>query len=47
MVLCTPYFWILFPTTPFMFCCNGQACRPGQSHDSRPPRPPPGQLNTN
>ena len=42
MPIFTPYFWIVFPTVPFMFCCNGRACRPPP-----PPPPPPEQLNTN
>ena len=48
MPICTPYFWIVFPTVPFMFCCNGRACRPEPPRPPPPPPPtPPEQLNTN
>ncbi len=51
MPICTLYFWVLFPITPFMFCCRGKACSPVPSYDSPPQRPPPRvppeQLNTN
>ena len=40
------YIFVIFPTVPFMYCCNGKACRP---EPQRPPPPPPPleQLNTN
>ena len=42
MVFCTPYFWVILPITPFMFCCQGEKCRKmqGRPGSQRPPPPP-------